>query len=113
MLAKGRLLGIQFVELLKGGDKCLYFELARHANEQAAKIRKAFEKKGIPMWIPSRTNMQCPILTKMQQDALATKYVSELWGAYDAERDVVRFCTSWATKSENVDALCNDIEKLL
>ena len=67
MLAKGRLLGIQFVELLQGGDECLYFRLARHANEQAARIREAFEKKGIPMWIPSRTNMQFPILTKEQQ----------------------------------------------
>ena len=113
MLAKGRLLGIQFVELLQGGDECLYFRLARHANEQAARIREAFEKKGIPMWIPSRTNMQFPILTKEQQKALSSKYVSEFWGTYDECRDVVRFCTSWATKSGNVDALCRDIEELL
>lgn len=113
MLAKGRLLGIQFVELLQGGDECLYFRLARHANEQAARIREAFEKKGIPMWIPSRTNMQFPILTKEQQKALSSKYVPEFWGTYDECRDVVRFCTSWATKSGNVDALCRDIEELL
>lgn len=113
MLAKGRLLGIQFAELLQGGDECLYFELARHANEQAARIREAFEKKGIPMWIPSRTNMQFPILTKEQQKVLSLKYVPEFWGTYDECRDVVRFCTSWATKSENVDALCRDIEELL
>lgn len=113
MLAKGRLLGIQFVELLQGGDECLYFELARHANEQAARIREAFEKKGIPMWIPSRTNMQFPILTKEQQKVLSLKYVPEFWGTYGECRDVVRFCTSWATKSENVDALCRDIEELL
>ena len=113
MLAKGRLLGIQFEQLLKGGDECLYFKLARHANEQAARIREAFEKKGIPMWINSKTNMQFPILTKKQQEILAGKYVPELWGAYDAKRDVVRFCTSWATLNENVDALCSDIEKLL
>ncbi len=113
MLAKGRLLGIQFVELLQGGDECLYFELARHANEQAARIREAFEKKGIPMWIPSRTNMQFPILTKEQQKVLSLKYVPEFWGTYDECRDVVRFCTSWATKSGNVDALCRDIEELL
>lgn len=113
MLAKGRLLGIQFVELLQGGDECLYFRLARHANEQAARIREAFEKKDIPMWIPSRTNMQFPILTKEQQKVLSSKYVSEFWGTYDECRDVVRFCTSWATKSGNVDALCRDIEELL
>jgi threonine aldolase len=113
MLAKGRLLGIQFEQLLKGGDDCLYFRLARHANEQAGRIRKAFEAKGIPMWIPSTTNMQFPILTKEQQEILGKKYVPELWGRYDNGRDVVRFCTSWATRSENVDALCKDIDELL
>lgn len=113
MLAKGRLLGIQFIELLKGGNECLYFQLARHANEQAKKIRHAFEEKGIPMWIDSDTNMQFPILTKEQQRILGENYVPEFWKAYDSERDVVRFCTSWATKSENVDRLCNDIKELL
>ena len=113
MLAKGRLLGIQFEQLLKGGDECLYFKLARHANTLAAKIRAAFEKKGITMWIPSQTNMQFPILSKEQQRILMQKYVPEYWGKYDNEHDVVRFCTSWATKEENVDALCKDIEELL
>lgn len=65
------------------------------------------------MWIPSRTNMQFPILTKEQQNVLMKKYVPEFWGKYDAERDVVRFCTSWATTRENVVMLCEDIEKLL
>ena len=105
MLAKGRLLGIQFEQLLKGGDDCLYFRLARHANEQANRIRKAFEAKGIPMWINSTTNMQFPILTKEQQAVLGEKFVPEFWGKYDAERDIVRFCTSWATLEEDVDAL--------
>ena len=112
MLAKGRLLGIQFSELLKGGSECLYFSLAKHADRLAAKIRSAFEKRGIRMWIPSTTNMQFPILTKKQQEFLAEKYVPEFWGRYDEEHDIVRFCTSWATKEENVDALCRDIENL-
>lgn len=113
MLAKGRLLGIQFEQLLKGGDSCLYFELARHANVLAARIRAAFEKKGIAMWIPSQTNMQFPILSKEQQHILRQKYVPEFWGRYNDGHDIVRFCTSWATKEENVDALCKDIEELL
>lgn len=113
MLAKGRLLGIQFMKLLEGGDSCLYFELARHANRLAARISEAFRKKGVPMWIPSRTNMQFPILAKEQQKVLGEKYVPEFWGKYDDGRDIVRFCTSWATKEENVDALCKDIEELL
>ena len=113
MLAKGRLLGIQFQELLKGGDKCLYFELSRHANALAARISAAFVKKGIPMWIDSPTNMQFPILTKEQQEILMKKYVPEYWCKYDDTRNVVRFCTSWATKEEAVDELCKDIEELL
>ena len=113
MLAKGRLLGIQFEQLMKGGDECLYFQLARHANAMAAKIRAAFEKKGIPMWIDSPTNMQFPLLTKEQQALLGERYVPEFWCKYDDTRDVVRFCTSWATREENVDSLCKDIEELL
>lgn len=112
MLAKGRLLGIQFRELLKGGRECLYFKLAKHANVLAARIREAFINKGISVWVESHTNMQFPILTKEQQEALAKKYVFEVWGKHDDTHDVVRFCTSWATRSEAVDALCNDIEKL-
>ncbi len=113
MLAKGRLLGIQFNELLKGGNDCLYFKLAKHANEMAAEIRKAFESKGIQMWIDSPTNMQFPLLTKEQQAILGTKYVPEFWCKYNDTHDVVRFCTSWATRPENVEQLCNDIVKML
>ena len=113
MLAKGRLLGIQFGELLKGGEECLYFKLARHANEMAKKIRNAFESKGIKMWIDSPTNMQFPLLTKEQQAILGEKFIPEFWGKYDDERDIVRFCTSWATIPENVDTLCNYIEKFM
>ncbi len=112
MLAKGRLLGIQFAELLRGGDDCLYFRMARHANKLAMSIRRAFEKSGIPMWNESQTNMQFPILTKEQQQILGEKYVFEWWGKNDENSDIVRFCTSWATKEENVDALCRDIELL-
>ncbi len=112
MLAKGRLLGIQFAELLRGGDDCLYFQMARHANALARRIRLAFEERGIPMWNDSLTNMQFPILTKEQQRILGEKYVFEWWGKHDENSDIVRFCTSWATKEENVDALCRDIELL-
>ena len=113
MLAKGRLLGLQFGTLLEGGENCLYFQLARHANAMAARIRKAFESKGIAMWIDSRTNMQFPLLTKEQQAILAREYVPEFWGKYDEERDIVRFCTSWATLPQNVDALCDYISTML
>ncbi len=113
MLAKGRLLGIQFEQLLKGGDDCLYFKLARHADTLAAKIRDAFAGKKVPMWIDSPTNMQFPILTKQQQELLAADFVFEHWGKHDDCSDVVRFCTSWATRQESVDELCKAIEERL
>ncbi len=113
MLAKGRLLGIQFEQLLKGGEECLYFSLAAHANRLAAKIRTAFERKGIAMWNGSNTNMQFPMLDKAQQAILMRKYVPEYWCRYDDTHDVLRFCTSWATREEAVDELCKDIEELL
>ena len=112
MLAKGRLLGIQFAELLRGGKDCLYYKLARHANSQAARIRESFTKKGVRMWNASATNMQFPILNKEQQQELARNFAFERWGTFDEKSDVVRFCTSWATRSEAVDALCAAIEKL-
>ncbi len=112
MLAKGRLLGIQFAELLRGGENCIYFQMAHHANTLAMRIRYAFEKRGIPLWNNSQTNMQFPILTKEQQNVLSANYLTEVWGKYDDNRDIVRFCTSWATKEETVDALCQDIERL-
>lgn len=113
MLAKGRLLGIQFQTLLSGGEDAIYFKVAKEAVRLALKIRAAFEKKGIPLWVDSRTNMQFPILTKQQQALLGKKYIPEFWGTYDAERDIVRFCTSWATREDNVEALCHDIEEML
>ena len=112
MLAKGRLLGIQFAELMRGGNDCLYFRLARHADALAMRVRNAFELRGVPLWVPSVTNMQFPALTRAQQQKLAEKYLFEVWGKFDDERDVVRFCTSWATRDEAVDALCNDIMSL-
>jgi threonine aldolase len=112
MLAKGRLLGIQFAELFRGGNDCLYYQLARHANGLAMRIRHAFETQGIPLWINSTTNMQFPALTKEQQRILSEKYVFEVWGKYDNERDVVRFCTSWATRPEAVEELCKDIMQM-
>lgn len=112
MLAKGRLLGIQFAELMRGGEDSLYFRLARHANEQAARIKDSFINKGIKMWNNSATNMQFPILTKEQQQILSANFAFERWGSYDKNSDVVRFCTSWATRTESVEKLCQQIDKL-
>ena len=109
MLAKGRLLGIQFETLFENN---LYYEISKHAIDMAMRIREAFRKKGIALLFESDTNQQFPILTKVQMDVLGEKYAYSFWEKVDEDRSAVRFCTSWATKAAQVDALIQDIECL-
>ena len=109
MLAKGRLLGIQFETLFEDG---LYFEIARHANEQAMRIRAAFLERGFPLFIDSPTNQQFPILTERQIERLKGEFSFERWQRMDEDRSAVRFCTSWATTPESVDALTARVRSL-
>lgn len=109
MLAKGRLLGIQFETLFTDG---LYEQLGRHAVELAGRVRRAFEEKGVEMAYPSHTNQQFPILTQAQREKLGEKYAFSFWEQVDEDRAAVRFCTSWATREEDVDALVADIANL-
>ncbi len=110
MLAKGRLLGIQFEELFRDD---LYMEVSAHADTMAMKLRRAFEEKGIPFAYESVTNQQFPILTYEMAMTLAEKYSFTMNEAELKKGPAkVRFCTSWATKEENVDELIADIQKL-
>lgn len=109
MLAKGRLLGIQFETLFEDG---LYQHLGEKAVRQAMELRRAFEEKGCPMLLDSPTNQQFPILTKAQLNTLGKKYAYSFWETVDGEHDAVRFCTSWATTDEAVKQLVEDIGKL-
>ena len=109
MLAKGRLLGIQYEELMQND---LYLTLARHANKQAERIREALLQKGYKMAVPSPTNQQFFVLPNDHLKKLEEKYVLGIWGVADANYTIVRFCTSWATKEENVDKLIKDINSL-
>ncbi|MDR3250472.1 MAG: low specificity L-threonine aldolase [Tannerella sp.] len=102
MLAKGRLLGIQFETLLKDG---LYFKISAHAIRMAMKIRDAFLSCNIPFYSESPTNQQFPILSKEQIDYLSANFAFEQWANVDATHTAVRFCTSWASREEDVSAL--------
>ena len=110
MLAKGRLLGIQFETLFKDG---LYFEISQHAVQMAMKIRNAFAAKNISFLCESPTNQQFPILTEEQICQFSKKYAFEYWTKVDHEHGAVRFCTSWATREDDVETLVQDIERLL
>ena len=109
MLAKGRLLGIQFETLFEDG---LYFEVAKHADDLAMQIRRGFEAKGIKMLFDSMTNQQFPILPNAVMEKLAEKYAFSFWTKVGDSHTAVRFCTSWATKEENVAELLADIENI-
>lgn len=108
MLAKGRLLGLQFDTLFTDG---LYYKISENAASLADKIRNAFLKKGIELFFDSPTNQQFPVLTKQQYDTLRKDFVFCDWGVTDGKY-VVRFCTSWATKAEDVDKLVEAIETI-
>ena len=109
MLAKGRLLGLQFEVLFQDG---LYEQLGRRTVALAQKLAAAFAAKGIPMLHPSPTNQQFPILTRAQREKLGETYAFSFWQEVDEDRAAVRFCTSWATREEDVDALVADIGRL-
>lgn len=106
MLAKGRLLGVQFQVLLEDG---VYFTIAKEADRLAMKLAKAFKNKGYKMLFESVTNQQFPIMDNETIARLSEKYNFTYWEKYDEHSAVVRFCTSWATKEANVDALIADL----
>ena len=109
MLAKGRLLGIQFATLFTDG---LYMQMAQHAIDEAMRIKSALKTKGIDFLIDSPTNQQFPIFSNAQLKKLSKMFRFSIWQQVDDMHTAVRICTSWATKHENVDRLIEAIEGL-
>ena len=106
MLAKGRLMGIQFQTLFEDG---LYFRTSEHAVRLALKIRDAFKAKGYGFLVESPSNQQFPILPNDVMKRLAKDFRFSIWKKVDADHTAVRFCTSWATRDEAVNALIDAI----
>ena len=102
LLAKGRLTGIQFLELFNDD---LYFKISRHAIEMANKMKAGFLEKGYQLYFDSPTNQQFFILSNEKISELEQKVKFAIWEKYDDQHRVVRFATSWATTEENVDQL--------
>lgn len=102
MLAKGRLLGVQFGALLEDD---LWLALGRRENQLAARLTQGLQAKGYAFYAQSPTNQVFPILTKTQIQSLQTDFTFELTAPVDESRDAVRFVTSWATPDEAVEAL--------
>ena len=109
MLAKGRLLGIQFLALFTDG---LYFKLARHAVEAAEKIKTALEAKGVKFLFDSPTNQIFPIFPDEILEKLSKKFSFSFWEKTDERHTAVRICTSWATKDEDVEKLIDFFNRI-
>lgn len=109
MLAKGRLLGIQFDTLFTDD---LYLKISRHAIDMAHQIREIFVSAGYPLLFDSPTNQQYPIMLDSELAEIGKNFGYEYWERVDETHSGVRFCASWATTQENVDALREAVNNL-
>lgn len=109
LLAKGRLLGIQFRELFRDN---LFFELAEHANRLASKIQDALIEEGYPLLLHSPSNQLFPIVSNRVIEELEKSYSFHIWEKITSETSAIRLVTSWATKEDVVDRLIHDLGKL-
>ena len=108
LLAKGRLLGVQFETLFTDG---LYMEISRHAVNMAMKLKKAFTDNGYRLFIDSPTNQQFVYLPNEEIDRLRKIASFELWGPRKDKETPVRFVTNWATREEDVNEFISHLVK--
>ncbi|WP_042721692.1 low specificity L-threonine aldolase [Flavobacterium sp. B17] len=110
LLAKGRLLGIQFLELMKND---LYFELARHANQQAMKMKKAMQERGVEFLSDTYTNQIFPILDNNLIEKLSGKFEFYVWKKVSENFSAIRLITSWNTGDEPINEFIEIIKNEL
>ena len=102
LLAKGRLLGVQFDTLFTDG---LYFELGRHAIEMAERLKAILHEKGVEFYLESPTNQQFVILDDVRAEVLSKQVSFDFWEKCGPDKTVVRFATSWSTTAEDLEFL--------
>lgn len=110
LLAKGRLLGIQFETLFEDD---LYMQMSRHAVNQAMRIRRVLDEKGVEEAWNSTTNQLFPIMRDEQVKELSKNYLFATKDHPHPGMTEVRICTSWGTLPENVDLLIADLNRIL
>lgn len=110
LLAKGRLIGQQFLELFRDN---LYFELAEHANKMASLLRDEIEEAGFRFLVQSPSNQIFPILPNQLITELQKKYSFYVWSKADDDHSSVRLVTSWATPEDAVYAFIEDMKNLM
>jgi threonine aldolase len=108
LLAKGRVLGLQFRELFRDG---LYFDLARHTNGMAQRLSSKISNAGYRFAAETETNQLFPILPNVLIEKLKDHFDFYIWEPYDASSSVIRLVTSWATQEMHVDAFAAKVEE--
>lgn len=106
LLAKGRILGLQFMELFKND---LFFNLAEHANNMALKLVQGIKNQGYEFLTDSFTNQIFPIFPSIIIDELNSKYDFYIWEKFEGNQSAIRLVTSWATKEEAVENFLEDL----
>ena len=110
MLAKGRLLGVQFEAILKNDD---YVNLSRTANRYAQEIKEKFLWYGCELFSDTIANQVFPILPDDVCEKLSKDFVFSVWEKLEGGKTAVRFCTNVTTKREEVDELLKAIDYIL
>lgn len=111
MLAKGRLIGVQFEALLEGGENSVYFEIAAHENKMAKKLREGIAALGYSFSGTSTTNQIFPIFPTPMVRELEKDFFFLDWEGYDDNHRVIRLVTSWGTKESEIDAFLETLKK--
>ena len=109
LLAKGRLLGVQFDALFTDD---LYFRIGRHEADMAEKLKSLFRERNIPLWLESPTNQQFVELEDGQIETLKEKAAFSFWEKADERHTVIRFVTGWSTTEEDLTALASALDEL-
>ena len=107
LLAKGRLLGVQFGALMQDG---VYEKYGAHQNAMADRLRAGFAAKGYPMLAQTVTNQLFPVMGNAQIERLSADFAFHTWGKVDGQHTAIRLVTSWATEERDVDALLDRLE---
>ena len=106
LLAKGRVIGIQFLELFRNG---LFFELAEHANKMAELLAKGISEKGYRFYTIPQTNMIFPVLDEQKISELEKKFLFYRWKKLNNNETVIRLVTSWATEEKMILSFLNEL----
>jgi threonine aldolase len=109
LLAKGRILGVQFLGLFQDG---LYFELARSANRMAAKLAQGIEEQGFAFLTPPASNQIFPVLPDVLIEELHKLYGFYVWCRVDETHSAIRLVASWATQEARVAEFLQDMRAL-